>query len=207
MSFWEGQILTGQWQPTFSPEDLTNTPHSTSPLLNPPTSVEMGNTSSTEMAREAIDSVFGNNMKSVPEVREKYRQFRILVIGRANAGKTTLLKRVCNTDEDPCIYDKENENLVRFPLSPGTGGLLLTVDTTKTVGADRRGLALHPLSIESHVLTLVAHSVESMTSVVHLASRATQASSFTTPQVSSPATTANSKKFSLSSLNEQRPPK
>ena len=27
-------------------------------------------------------------------VRQKYSQFRILVIGRANAGKTTLLKRV-----------------------------------------------------------------------------------------------------------------
>ncbi|KAF9007372.1 hypothetical protein BDQ17DRAFT_1238044 [Cyathus striatus] len=39
-----------------------------------------------------------------------YKSFRILVIGRANAGKTTLLKRVCNTTEDPCIYDR-NGNL------------------------------------------------------------------------------------------------
>jgi GTPase SAR1 family protein len=47
--------------------------------------------------------------------RKKYRHFRILVIGRANAGKTTLLKRVCNTTEEPCIYDEDGESLVRFP--------------------------------------------------------------------------------------------
>ena len=47
--------------------------------------------------------------------RQKYSHFRILVIGRANAGKTTLLKRVCNTLEDPRIYN-EGTNLVRFPV-------------------------------------------------------------------------------------------
>ena len=46
------------------------------------------------------------------DLREKYTRFRILVIGRANAGKTTLLQRVCNTDEDPCIYDENKKNLV-----------------------------------------------------------------------------------------------
>ena len=46
------------------------------------------------------------------DARLKYTHFRILVIGRANAGKTTLLKRVCNTDEEPCIYDEKNNNLV-----------------------------------------------------------------------------------------------
>ena len=44
-------------------------------------------------------------------LRAKYTHFRILVIGRANAGKTTLLQRVCNTTEDPCIYD-DDKNLV-----------------------------------------------------------------------------------------------
>ena len=44
-------------------------------------------------------------------LQEKYTHFRILVIGRANAGKTTLLQRVCNTAEDPCIYD-DDKNLV-----------------------------------------------------------------------------------------------
>ena len=53
------------------------------------------------------------------EAREKYRYFRILVIGRANAGKTTLLKRVCNTTDEPCIYDEKSNSLVRFLPSCG----------------------------------------------------------------------------------------
>jgi septin family protein len=32
-------------------------------------------------------------------------RFRILVVGRANAGKTTLLQKVCNTTEKPLIFD------------------------------------------------------------------------------------------------------
>ncbi|KAH9052363.1 hypothetical protein EDB87DRAFT_1538502, partial [Lactarius vividus] len=36
----------------------------------------------------------------------------LLVIGRANAGKTTLLKRVCNTTDEPCIYDEKSNSLV-----------------------------------------------------------------------------------------------
>ena len=46
------------------------------------------------------------------DLRATYTRFRILVIGRANSGKTTLLQRVCNTTEEPCIYDENDENLV-----------------------------------------------------------------------------------------------
>jgi hypothetical protein len=31
-------------------------------------------------------------------------QFRVLVIGKANAGKTSILQRVCDTTESPRIY-------------------------------------------------------------------------------------------------------
>ena len=31
-------------------------------------------------------------------------QFRILIIGRANSGKTSILQRVCDTTESPVIY-------------------------------------------------------------------------------------------------------
>ena len=31
-------------------------------------------------------------------------QFRVLIIGRANAGKTSILQRVCDTTESPAIY-------------------------------------------------------------------------------------------------------
>ena len=53
-------------------------------------------------------------LREPAKLRAKYTHFRILVIGRANAGKTTLLKRVCNTTEDPCIYDEKNHNLVSY---------------------------------------------------------------------------------------------
>ncbi|KAG2045970.1 hypothetical protein BDR06DRAFT_899966 [Suillus hirtellus] len=39
-------------------------------------------------------------------IREKIGRFRILVIGRANAGKTTILQRVCNTQDSPEIYNR-----------------------------------------------------------------------------------------------------
>jgi GTPase SAR1 family protein len=30
--------------------------------------------------------------------------FRVLIVGRANAGKTTILQRVCETTESPTVY-------------------------------------------------------------------------------------------------------
>ncbi|KAE9383242.1 hypothetical protein BT96DRAFT_91476 [Gymnopus androsaceus JB14] len=53
-----------------------------------------------------------SNVSEALKLRQKYKHFRVLVIGRANTGKTTLLKRVCNTDEDPCIYDEQGGNLL-----------------------------------------------------------------------------------------------
>ncbi|KAG1801302.1 hypothetical protein EV424DRAFT_1436407 [Suillus variegatus] len=45
------------------------------------------------------------------KIREKIGRFRILVIGRANAGKTTILQRVCNTRENPEIYNSAGEKV------------------------------------------------------------------------------------------------
>ena len=39
------------------------------------------------------------NIRPVPDIK-----FRVLVIGRANAGKTSILQRVCDTTESPEIY-------------------------------------------------------------------------------------------------------
>ena len=47
------------------------------------------------------------------EIREKADRFRVLVIGRANAGKTTILQKVCNTSEKPEIFDSKG-NKVRL---------------------------------------------------------------------------------------------
>jgi GTPase SAR1 family protein len=39
--------------------------------------------------------------RQVPDIK-----FRVLIIGRANAGKTSILQRVCETTESPIIYRK-----------------------------------------------------------------------------------------------------
>ncbi|KDQ18699.1 hypothetical protein BOTBODRAFT_104023 [Botryobasidium botryosum FD-172 SS1] len=57
-------------------------------------------------------------------------QFRILIIGRPNAGKTTILRAVCGAEGEPDVYDQVGNKLVRrsehniehslmFPSSPG----------------------------------------------------------------------------------------
>ncbi|KAI5994775.1 hypothetical protein EDD15DRAFT_2165739, partial [Pisolithus albus] len=38
-------------------------------------------------------------------------RFRILVMGRSNAGKTTILQRVCNTTDEPEIFNGKGEKL------------------------------------------------------------------------------------------------
>jgi GTPase SAR1 family protein len=38
-------------------------------------------------------------------------RFRILIVGRANAGKTTILQTVCKTRENPEIYDSSGAKL------------------------------------------------------------------------------------------------
>ncbi|KAG5635971.1 hypothetical protein H0H81_009517 [Sphagnurus paluster] len=55
------------------------------------------------------------------DLRKKVHRFRILVIGRANAGKTTILQKVCNTTDQPEIFDKEGNKLDQDVLKP-TGG-------------------------------------------------------------------------------------
>ncbi|KIO11996.1 hypothetical protein M404DRAFT_19820 [Pisolithus tinctorius Marx 270] len=42
---------------------------------------------------------------------DRIRRFRILVMGRANAGKTTILQRVCNTTDQPEIFNGEGQKV------------------------------------------------------------------------------------------------
>jgi len=51
----------------------------------------------------------------VKEHFDRIGHFRILVIGRSNAGKTTLLQRVCNTTELPDIFNAKGEK-VKYPI-------------------------------------------------------------------------------------------
>ncbi|KIN97360.1 hypothetical protein M404DRAFT_896586 [Pisolithus tinctorius Marx 270] len=42
---------------------------------------------------------------------DRIDRFRILVMGRANAGKTTILQRVCNTTDQPEIFNGKGEKV------------------------------------------------------------------------------------------------
>ena len=44
-------------------------------------------------------------------IRNRCGKFRILIIGRANAGKTTILKQTCGTTDEPEIYDVEGNKV------------------------------------------------------------------------------------------------
>ena len=50
---------------------------------------------------------------SAEEICAECPQFRILIIGKANAGKTTILRKVCNAKPDakPIVYDAEGKEV------------------------------------------------------------------------------------------------
>ncbi|KAG1821255.1 hypothetical protein EV424DRAFT_872768 [Suillus variegatus] len=45
------------------------------------------------------------------DLRERIERFRVLIIGRANAGKTTILQKVCNTTDEPEIHDAKGNKI------------------------------------------------------------------------------------------------
>jgi hypothetical protein len=49
--------------------------------------------------------------RQVIDLRSECGHFRILIIGRANAGKTTILKKVCNSIDDPEIFSPSGEKV------------------------------------------------------------------------------------------------
>ncbi|KAJ7501552.1 hypothetical protein B0H11DRAFT_1992123 [Mycena galericulata] len=51
------------------------------------------------------------NMEQAINVRSSIRHFRILIIGRANAGKTTILKKVCNSGVEPVVFSPSGERI------------------------------------------------------------------------------------------------
>ena len=58
---------------------------------------------------------FGQTIQLDPDEVKKHfdriGRFRVLVVGRSNAGKTTLLQRICNTTELPDIYNSKGEKV------------------------------------------------------------------------------------------------
>ena len=59
----------------------------------------------------SIEEDFRLDPAQVKEHFDRIGRFRILVIGRSNSGKTTLLQRVCNTTELPEIFNAQGERV------------------------------------------------------------------------------------------------
>jgi septin family protein len=62
------------------------------------------------MSNSAQSSV-NRNEDRAQELRKKAGRFRILIIGRANSGKTTILQKICKTDESPEIFNSKGEKV------------------------------------------------------------------------------------------------
>ncbi|KAG1902481.1 era-like GTP-binding protein [Suillus fuscotomentosus] len=45
------------------------------------------------------------------DLKQRIGRFRVLIMGRANAGKTTILQKVCNTTDQPEIYDAKGNKI------------------------------------------------------------------------------------------------
>lgn len=61
------------------------------------------------LAQPAADARIGEERRA--ELVNRAGRFRILIVGRANAGKTTILKKICNTTDDPEIYNSQGKKV------------------------------------------------------------------------------------------------
>ena len=78
---------------------------------------------SDDMVAENFEQTINLDPEEVQEQFDRIGRFRILVVGRSNAGKTTLLRRVCNTTEDPEIYNSNGEK-VKYLIVQYHGSLM-----------------------------------------------------------------------------------
>ena len=56
---------------------------------------------------------FRQGARNAAAIRAECPQFRILIIGKANAGKTTILRKVCNAKPNakPTVYDADGKEV------------------------------------------------------------------------------------------------
>ena len=80
---------------------------------NPPSIEEMTHLDPAKI-KEHFDHIGQTNHLDPAEIKKHFDRigrFRVLVVGRSNAGKTTLLQRVCNTTELPDIYNSKGKKV------------------------------------------------------------------------------------------------
>ncbi|KAF8805967.1 era-like GTP-binding protein [Phlegmacium glaucopus] len=62
---------------------------------------------------ESTSTALSDDLRS-EEIQIIAYRFRVLVIGRANAGKTTILQKVCNTAEQPEIFNTKGKKVCMY---------------------------------------------------------------------------------------------
>jgi GTPase SAR1 family protein len=108
-------------------------------------------------------------MDTDPSPGPEVERFRALVIGRANCGKTTILKAICGSEIDPRVSARD---VLKLNARPIPSQVVPSTDV-------RSGYLLHPVLIRPH-------SVESTTLVMNWSSPATNVSYFMIQQGSRP---------------------
>ena len=70
------------------------------------------------------------NEDCAEELRKRAGRFRVLIIGRANSGKTTILQKICKTDEIPEIFNSKGEKVRCMRLCYVLYNLLFSIRST-----------------------------------------------------------------------------
>ena len=145
-------------------------------------------------------------MHKAIDLRSKCRHFRILVIGRANSGKTTLLKKVCNSVEDPEIFDPSGKK-VRETYYLRTRRVHYLIPTRFIAARSHhsagviRGTNHSPIQVYPR---LHFHSVDCTTSITNSCLKAIPNSFSTILVDSNPALWVKLRQWTLSSRNESK---
>lgn len=103
--------------PSSSP---TESEYHTNPEVHVPRTVPIETVFRTDpthnVSRDPTESILRMDPADVRKHFDRIRRFRILVVGRSNAGKTTLLQRVCNTTELPEIFNLKGKKVCHVIL-------------------------------------------------------------------------------------------
>src|SRR5262245_27505363 len=86
---------------------------------------------------------YEDNTEELIRLRNACKRFRVLIIGRANAGKTTICQKMCNTSDPPIVHDEHGNKVWIFLMNEATK------------------LKIHALAIDRSILLPVWTYVES----------------------------------------------
>ena len=119
---------------------------------------------------EALD--VANLMQHVePDLMTKFGRFRILIVGGANAGKTTILQRICNSTEEPEAYNNRGEKVWFTKLGYVTllGANAINMQSGRSCdqglqGGECRGY--HECNCSGFEIHLTSYSVDSIISTM-----------------------------------------